>query len=596
MCGIFGIVGAPNPLEVCLAGLKRLEYRGYDSAGIAGIANGTLHWCKEVGKISCLEQKIRRSLVPLELAIGHTRWATHGLPTDRNAHPHFDDHQTLALVHNGIIENCDLLREQLKRDGKQFLSDTDTEVIAQLIGTKYRGNVVAAIRETLPLLKGSFAFALIHKEWPKHIFAAAYDCPLCIGYNEQRTESILASDLNAFLTHTNQVLFLQKGEIAQIAAEHIEVFDATLHQVEKKVELLERNFSSPSKEGYEHFMLKEIFEQDRILQKVLRAPFSFPPDEVLLDVNKIWMIGCGSSSYAASIGTLLFEELAAIPAMMDLASEARYRSLQFAPDTFVIAISQSGETADTLAAVREAKKNRCKVLGICNVKNSQLTREADYLLHLEAGPEISVTSTKAFSAEVAVLLLFVLHVARLRSRIEGTLAKELPKIPGHVQQVLQNAAQIRTLAKKYAHFHDFFFMGRRHMVPTCLEAALKLKEISYVNANGYAAGELKHGPIALLSPRFPVVAFCANQQTQEKMLSTLKEVKAREAPLLVIAPEDFRSVTSVADDIVWVPSIPDPLAPFASTVAGQLFAYYIAKERGCDIDQPRNLAKSVTVE
>ena len=586
MCGIFGTIGPGDPLEVCLSGLKRLEYRGYDSAGIAGIFNGSFFWCKEAGKIASLEKKAHQKHLKLESAIGHTRWATHGLPTTQNAHPHFDEKQTIALVHNGIIENYEPLREELKRLGKKFASETDTEVIVQLIANFYHGDLLEALKKTMSLLKGSYAFALIHRDWPKQIFAAANDCPLCIGVNDQ--QSILASDLNAFFHSPIQVLFLQKGEIAKIEVGNIEVFDSDLKKKQKSFEKLENEFIATSKEGYEHYMLKEIFEQDRVLQKILREKIDFPK---LGSMKKIQMIGCGTSSYAALIGSHYFEEIAEIPAAVDISSEARYCSFRFTPETLVIAISQSGETADTISAWREAKKRGCKILGICNVKNSLLTREADYLLYLNAGPEISVASTKAFTAEIALLLLFALQLKK-----ETKLLEELKKIPGHIQQVLQKSSEIRLLAKKYAHYDDFFFMGRRYMFPTCLEAALKLKEISYVNANGYPAGELKHGPIALLCPTFPVIAFCANHQTEEKILSNLMEVKARGAPLLAIAPEGLQGVSSVADDVFWVPDTLDPLAPFASTVTGQLFAYYLAKERGCDIDQPRNLAKSVTVE
>lgn len=585
MCGIVGYVGTRDPLEICLAGLKQLEYRGYDSAGIAGICEGMLKSCKEAGKIVGLEKKVRLEDLHLELAIGHTRWATHGEPTNRNAHPHLDSAGDLALVHNGIIENYKALKETLPEIS--FASDTDSEVIVQLIGKFYKGNLLSAVQETAKLLKGSFSIAVIHRKH-KEIVVVAHDCPLCIGFGEK--EAMVASDLNAFSHGIKNVLFLHKGEVARVWAEGLEVFEDQ-QLVIKKLEPLETEFSIPSKGSFEHYLLKEIFEQDQTIQKLLREKIEIRAE--FLQAKNIWILGCGTSAHAAALGALFFEDLAHTRVNVEIASEARYRNLHFGPETLVIAISQSGETADTIAAMREAKRKGSKILGLCNVKNSFLSREADQTLFLHAGPEISVCSTKAFSAEVATMLLLVLQHAKNEREC---MLEEFRKIPGHIQQVLQKASALRTLAKKYAHFEHFFFTGRRYMVPTCMEAALKLKELSYVNANGCPAGELKHGPIALLSPRFPVVAFCANQQTEEKLLSNLMEVKARGAPLLCFAPEGLESVASIADDVFWLPPTLDLLAPFSSTVASQLFAYFVAEERGCNIDQPRNLAKSVTVE
>lgn len=610
MCGIFGYIGKKDPIKICLSGLKQLEYRGYDSAGIAGIIEGKIKSCKEAGKIISLEKKIQKEQLKLEFAIGHTRWATHGKPTDENAHPHFDHHATLALVHNGIIENFSKLRDQLKAKNILFKSDTDTEVIAQLIAQFYHGDIVAAVQKTLPLLEGSFAIALIHKNHPNQIVVAARESPLSIGFDDHKTESIISSDPNAFLASTPNIMFLRNDEVALVESHQIQVFDSKSNSIEKKIQRLENSYQAPSKEGFEHFLLKEIFEQSSTIQKALLnrlneenfqvefEQFQFS-NEFLKSIRNIWMLGCGTSSHAGWIATLLFEDIAEISSSIEIASEARYRNPLLTADTLVIAISQSGETADTIAAMREAKRRGYKVLGICNVVNSTLSREADSTIYLKAGPEMSVCSTKAFSSQMAVLALFALHLAR----IKGLDAKktlhyfnELKKVSGHVQQVLNQSHLLHTIAKKYAKFDDFFFMGRRYMVPTCLEAALKLKEISYVNANGYPAGELKHGPIALISQDFPVIAFCANLQTHEKIISNLMEVKARGAPIIAFAPQNLEAVASIADDVFWLPESIDPFAPFSSVVAGQLFAYYVAKERGCDIDQPRNLAKSVTVE
>ncbi|MBF8263367.1 MAG: glmS [Parachlamydiales bacterium] len=610
MCGIFGYVGKKDPIKICIGGLKQLEYRGYDSAGIAGLYEGQIKSCKEAGKIASLEKKILSEGLKLDFAIGHTRWATHGKPTDQNAHPHFDEKSSLALVHNGIIENFSQLRDQLKSKNVRFTSETDTEVIAQLIGQFYRGDLLDAVQKTLPLLQGSFAIAIIHSNHPGQIVAAARESPLSIGYDDQHTESIVSSDPNAFLPSTSNVMFLRGDEIAQVEAGKISIFNSTLKPIEKKIEKLESNYQAPSKEGFEHFLIKEIYEQSSTIQKALLGRlndesaciefenFHFS-DEYLKSIRNIWLLGCGTSSHAGWIGTMFFEDLSRVNASVEIASEARYRNPLLASDTLVIAISQSGETADTIAAMREAKRRGCSILGICNVVNSTLSREADSTIFLKAGPEMSVCSTKAFSSQVAVLALFALHIARLKGLSDGEMRKyfaHFRKISGSIQQVLEKSSLLQTIAKKYAKYNDFFFMGRRYMVPTCLEAALKLKEISYVNANGYPAGELKHGPIALICPNFPVVAFCSNDQTLDKIVSNLMEVKARGAPILAFAPEGLHSIIEIADDIFWLPESIDPFAPFASIVAGQLFAYYIAKDRGCDIDQPRNLAKSVTVE
>ena len=606
MCGLFGYIGPRNPLQRCLDGLEQLEYRGYDSTGIGGIAQGALLFCKRAGKLSHLKQVL--NLPPLDLAIAHTRWATHGAVTDQNAHPHLDTNNTFALIHNGIIENYAELKEMLRREGVHFSSETDSEVVVNLIAKYYQGDLIHALHQTLPLLKGMFAFLIIHKDHPNEIIATARECPLSIGINEAKTEAIISSDPNTFQGPRMDILFLHRDEIARVQKHQVEVFDAKLQVLKKPTERLEIDSKPPSKEGFPHFMLKEIFEQPATIQKALLGRIDHDNvhfDERLFNrtdfasVRQLWLLGCGTSFHAGQMATHWIEEFTDLSPAVDIASEARYRSAPFHSDALVIAISQSGETADTLAALREAKK-WCKTLGICNVKNSALTREADATLFLKAGPEISVCATKAFTSQLTLLALFAVFLGRLRNSLSQEAAhhflNELTQIPHHMQTILGRAAEIQTLAKKYAQYEDFFFMGRRHMLPTCLEAALKLKEISYVNANGYPAGELKHGPIALLNPRFPVIAFCANHQTYAKMQSNLAEVKARGAPLLVIAPETCRDSPPCADDIFYVPNTIDSLAPFSSTLFGQLFAYSIAVARGCDVDQPRNLAKSVTVE
>lgn len=606
MCGIFGYVGKRDPLTVCLAGLSQLEYRGYDSTGIAGISQGVIAVQKKAGRLSQL--KIGLSLPPLELAIAHTRWATHGRVNDINAHPHLDVTGSIALIHNGIIENYAELKQEMQREGISFTSETDSEVVANLIAKHYRGDLVRALHQSLPLLRGSFAFLVIHKDHSDEILAVARECPLSIGVNAEKTESIVSSDPNAFQGSHFDIVFLRGDEIARVTCGKIEVFDSAMKRVKKKTERLSIDAKLPSKEGYDHYMIKEIYEQPSTIQKAMIGRFDGDvlfdelklPPSFFRSIRSIWILGCGTSWHAGSLAALALEDLARLPAAAEIASEARYRNPLLSPETLVLAISQSGETADTLAALREAKKYGCKILGICNVKNSTLAREADGTLFLKAGPEVSVCSTKAFTSQLVVLLLLTLYLGKLKGTIGqekiGIILQELEKIPSLIQQILDRAADIEKLAKKYASYDDFFFMGRRYMYPTCLEAALKLKEISYVNANGYPAGELKHGPIALLNPRFPVIAFCANEKTKEKIGSNLTEVKARGAPVFAIAPRSFSEVRHIVDDVFFVPDTMDELAPFPSTIVGQLFAYYFAKERGCDIDQPRNLAKSVTVE
>jgi glucosamine--fructose-6-phosphate aminotransferase (isomerizing) len=600
MCGIFGYAGEKDALALCLQGLERLEYRGYDSTGVAGVTKtGQIASCKAAGKLHQLKETL--DLERLEIAIAHTRWATHGKVTTANAHPHLDTQEKIALVHNGIIENYTELRKILQKKGVHFRSETDSEVIVQWIAHCYRGDLLEAVCQTLHNIKGMFAIAVIHSDHPEEIIAAASDCPLSIGITDDCKETIISSDPNAFLGQSWNVLFLKKGEIARAKKGVVDVFDLDLKLMQKKTERLLNDTKPPSKEGFPHFMLKEIFEQPSTIQKALfgrseTLELKGLSDEEMKQKTQIWFVGCGTSYHAGLLGAMLCEEFAQIPAHAEIASEVRYRISMLPKDALVIAISQSGETADTLAAVREAKEHGCQVLGICNVANSTLTRSVDGALFLKAGPEVSVCSTKAFTSQMTVISLLAIYFARLRHLPTTALTQALEQIPSQVEEVLKLAPEIERIAKKYSHYNNFFFMGRRYMWPTCLEASLKLKEISYVHAGAYPAGELKHGPIALLDSQFPVAAFCANAQTQEKILSNIMEVKARSAPVIAFAPREMKAVESIADDIIWLPSTLDPIAPFLSTVAGQLFAYYIAKQKGCNIDQPRNLAKSVTVE
>jgi glutamine---fructose-6-phosphate transaminase (isomerizing) len=610
MCGIFGYIGKKNALTICLRGIKQLEYRGYDSAGVASIKNGKIHICKEKGKIIKLEEKIKLSDLNLEFAIGHTRWATHGLPTKTNAHPHIDSKNTLAVIHNGIIENHLQIKEDLQKKGYEFQTQTDTEVIAQLLSYHYKNNFIDALKKTIKDLTGSFALGIVHVDYPNQIFAASRESPLSIGYNNDKTEMMLSSDPNAFYGYDLNISFLKNDEIAHISPKKIDIFDQNLNKITKETYQLDGAKITPTKGKFDHFMLKEIYEQPSTIQKAMLGRYqeefgtaifdqlNFTSQE-LMSTKHILIIACGTSWHAGCIAASLLEDMARIPTQAEIASELRYRNPIISNETLVIAISQSGETADTLAAVKEAKAKGAKVLGICNVKNSTLIRESDSCIYLNAGPELSVCSTKAFTSQITVLTLFSLLMARLRhlSKNDGKIIiKELKKIPQKVKEILKQEKQIRKLAEKYSKYDNFFFLGRRHMYPTCLEAALKLKEISYLNANGYPAGELKHGPIALLSDKFPVIAFLANNQTIEKTLSNLMEVKARNAPLLAFAPIGCEEIKEIADDVFYLPKTIDELSTLLSSVAGQIFAYYVARKRGTDIDQPRNLAKSVTVE
>lgn len=610
MCGIFGYIGSHNSTQVCLEGLKRLEYRGYDSSGIAGIHDGSLFIVKERGKIAALEALLLHNPIPFEFAIAHTRWATHGEPTTDNAHPHSDQNNTLTLVHNGIIENHQSLRRYLKEKGISFRSETDSEVVAQLIAHLYKGNFLEAVQKALSMLQGFWGIAVIHKDHPDQIIVAARENPIAIATNASREESFISSDANAFPHDDLDVIFLRSDEVAVVRRGSVEIFDQASTKVERSAERLGLDNFAFSKGEFPHFMLKEIFDQPQAIQQALHNRciddygtvefdnLTFTAQE-LLGIRNILILACGTSWHAGCIAASLFEDIARIPSQAEIASEFRYRNPIVSEETLVIAISQSGETLDTIAAVRETKRKGAKVLGICNVRNSTLTRECDSTLFLRAGPEISVCSTKAFTSQITVLSLFTLLMARLRhmSKEEGQeLIKDLRTLPALCQHVLQQGPEIEAIAKKYADFDNFFFLGRHYMHITSLEAALKLKEISYLQATGYPSGELKHGPIALVNPELAVVGLCGNQKTYEKTLSNLTEAKSRGGKILAIAPQGASHIEDVADDVIYLPQVSDWLAAIPYSIVCQLLAYYIAIQRGTEIDQPRNLAKSVTVE
>lgn len=608
MCGIFSYVGPRNGLKIVLDGLKRLEYRGYDSAGIAGIKDGKILYWKEAGKVSVLEKQLETNSTELDIAIAQTRWATHGKPNKVNAHPHFDTNHTLAVVHNGIIENHESLRQSLEEKGAVFVSTTDTEVIAHLIAGFYEGDILKAVQKAIPLLQGAFAISLIHKNHPDQIIAIAHEAPLVLGIG--KNEAFISSDSNAFSSQTREVIYLNNDEIAVVKANEFEIYGAENKRLDKKIHKLNESSFEPSKGYFEHYTLKEIHEQPQCIRNALLSrcqdefgtavfeELNFETHE-LLDVQRILILACGTSYHAGYLASYLIEEMARIPVQVEISSEYRYKNPIVSHGTLVIAISQSGETADTIAAVREIKAKAAKVLAICNVQESTLTREADACIFLRAGPEIGVCSTKAFTSQIIVLSLFSLMMARMRhmDKQEGQkFLNALQKLPERVQQVLDSSYLIQEIAKKYSHYQNFFFLGRKYMFPTSLEGALKLKEISYINANGYPAGEMKHGPIALINEDCPTIALCANKLTFKKLLGNLMEIKARMGKIIAIAEQDEKGLQNIADEIIWVPPTIDELACIPSTVVTQLLAYYIAKERGADIDQPRNLAKSVTVE
>lgn len=608
MCGIFGYVGSRKAVPIVLEGLKVLEYRGYDSAGFAGIENGKTLFYKDKGKISHLAQMIAKKRFNLTSAIAHTRWATHGGVDSKNAHPHFDMGQTLAIVHNGIIENHLKLKAQLQRNKVEFVSETDSEIIAQLMGYYYQGDLLKALLKTISKLEGAFAIAGVHQEHPDQIFIAAKGSPLAVGIGED--EYFVSSDVNGFLKYTDKVLFLKDGEAGILHKEGFEIYDCSGKRAVKKIEQIKTQTEEISKLGFEHFTLKEIHDQPEAMSRLFVSRFEEEfgavslkdmgiDESTLLETSRILILACGTSWHAGFIGSYLFESLSRIPTQVEISSEFRYKNPIVLKDTLVIAISQSGETADTIAAVHELKAKGAKVIAICNREESSLARITDHTLLIKAGPEIGVCSTKAFTNQVVLLSLLALHLGRMhhQSKEEGIyFIREIKKLPGLAKEILKKAKSIEALAKKYNKFNNFFFLGRSYMYPASLEAALKLKEISYINAQAYPAGELKHGPIALIDENCPTIALCANQHTYTKLLSNLMEVKARNGSIIAFAPRNSPGIASIADDIFWLPEICDEFAAVPISIALQLFAYYMAKFRGSDIDHPRNLAKSVTVE
>ncbi len=613
MCGIVGYVGGKNSVMTLLDGLKRLEYRGYDSAGMAVIRDSKLLCLKEKGKVAMLEKKIAAEWPDWKKMTGHagvahTRWATHGAPTQNNAHPHIDTKNRFALVHNGIIENYVPLKKRLQENGHVFKSETDSEVLVQLISEFYDGDIFEATASALKMVEGTFGIAVISLEEPDTMVVARRGSPIVIGVGND--ENIVASDIAALVAYTQRVIFLDDDDIALVTCDRIDIRNIDNVPVSREISSIDWNVDAAEKQGYEHFMLKEIFEQPEAVGNAIRgridvsnvtatlSGMNMTPREMAM-INRIIIAACGTSMHAGMVGDYYFEDLAGISTQVEQAAEFRYRNPIIEPNTLIIPISQSGETADTLAAVREAANKGAVVSAICNVVGSTIARESGRGVYLHAGPEIGVASTKAFTCQVSVLLMMALKLGRGRrlSREAGQgVINEIQSVPDLIKQVLDNAEHIKEVAEKYADMEDCFYIGRGYLFPVALEGALKLKEISYLHAEGYHAAELKHGPIALLEKNVPVIALANDIPGKDKMLGNIQECKARKSPVVATATVGDKEIASLADDVLWIPACSKFVAPIVTVVALQLFAYYVAVKRKCEIDQPRNLAKSVTVE
>ncbi|HVP15712.1 MAG TPA: glutamine--fructose-6-phosphate transaminase (isomerizing) [Terriglobales bacterium] len=610
MCGIVGYVGPRPCLPILIDGLKRLEYRGYDSAGVAVQNDGRVTVVKAAGKIRELESRLARICLPGTVGIAHTRWATHGEPNDVNAHPHVDSAGRLALVHNGIIENYAVLKSALQAEGRVFLTETDTEVLAQLV-EKYRERglkLEEAVVKALADVEGTYGIAVMCADEPGTIVGARKGSPLVVGVGDG--EYFLASDVAPIVNHTRQVVYLDDGEMAVITPRGFHTATITAERIDKAVEEVEWDLSQIEKSGFAHFMLKEIFEQPASVRNSMRGRLDATQglgrlhglnlsDEELRDIRRLILLACGTSWHAGLIGEYMIEEHARIPVEVEYASEFRYRNPIVREGTTVVVISQSGETADTLAAMREAQRRGARALGIVNVVGSTIARESDGGVYIHAGPEIGVASTKAFTGQVAVLSLLTLVLGRLRTLSAEAgiqIARELASIPAKMESILSRSDEVRTIAESYCHHNNFLYLGRGYQFPVALEGALKLKEISYIHAEGYPAAEMKHGPIALIDERMPVVFLCTRDGAYDKVMSNMMEVRARKGSILAVATEGDTEVGHVADHVIHVPQTLPMLQPLLSVIPLQLLAYHIAVLRGCDVDQPRNLAKSVTVE
>jgi glucosamine--fructose-6-phosphate aminotransferase (isomerizing) len=609
MCGIVGYIGSKEVVPILLGGLQKLEYRGYDSAGVAVLKDNTIKIKKCKGRIIKLKSLLKKDTPKGNIGLGHTRWATHGKPNELNAHPHSGCNSDIVVVHNGIIENYISLRKRLISEGHIFASETDSEVLPHLIESNYKNDLTLAVKKSLQEIEGSYAIGVISTHDSGKIVASRCGSPLIIGMGEG--EMFLASDVSALLKYTNKVIFLEEREIATITKDGVEVIDFNGKIRGKEIVNIDWNAEMTEKSGYKHFMLKEIFQETMVIRNNLEGRIDLATNSLNLsklcfslnnikELKKIFILACGTSYYAALVGKYIFEELTSIPVEVDYASEFRYRKIILDKKDLTIVISQSGETADTIAALRACQKFGSHILALTNVKGSTISREADSVMDIKAGPEIGVASTKAFVGQLMSLYVLSLYFAQVRKTLDFVEIKkiisELVKIPQMVEIILLKDEEINKLSKEYSNFHNFLYLGREINYPIALEGALKLKEISYIHAEGYPAGEMKHGPIALLDQEFPVVVIAPQGRIYSKMINNIKEVKARDTSVLAIASEGDKEIINIVDKVFYIPKTLDILYPILSVIPLQLFAYHIADRLGCDIDKPRNLAKSVTVE
>ena len=607
MCGIIGYCGPKRAVGVLVEGLKRLEYRGYDSAGIAVVDEGNLHVIKKKGKIKVLVEVIPESLNG-SYGIGHTRWATHGVVNDNNAHPHTDNGRKIALAHNGIIENFESLKEKLMSEGFVFNTETDSEVIVHLISKYYSGDLEEAVREAVSLLKGTYGIVCIHSDEPQKVVGARNGSPLVLGVGNG--EMFLASDVTAIISHTKQVIYLEDGEVAAITPSEYRTTDLKDRRIEKEIEKISWELEQIEKGEFGTFMEKEIMEQPESIGRAMGGRLDLSQATAhlgglnistkdLIRIERVKFIAAGTSHYAGMVGAYLLEAVTRLPSLSELASEVRYRNPIIEKNTLYFAVSQSGETADTLYAMKELQRKGATVLGICNVVGSTIARASDGGVYIHSGPEIAVASTKAFTSQLTVFYLFCLLLARMRdmSIDEGLdFIRNLQKIPEKIETILELGPYIRELASRYSRYRNFLFMGRGINYPVALEGALKLKEISYIHAEGYSAAEIKHGPIALINEETPSLFLIPDDHLKEKVISNMKEVKSRKGRVIAVTPPGDEKIRDIADDLIEIPRTSELFYPFLMVVPLQLFAYYCALELGRDVDQPRNLAKSVTVE
>ena len=611
MCGIVGYIGDKNAVEIIMSGLHRLEYRGYDSAGVAVVKAGKLDCVKSVGKLKIMDAKLEEAKLSGTLGIGHTRWATHGVPSEANSHPHFNGDMSIAVVHNGIIENYYDLREKLQAEGVVFRSQTDTEVIAHLVGKYYKGNLFEAVKRALKDCEGAYAIGVICKDNPDVLIAARHGSPLIVGLGEG--EGYIGSDVPAIMKYTRKVMYIENGHVCEITKQGVKVEDVDGNPVQMEVKTIEWDDAAAEKEGYPHFMLKEIFQQGAVLRNTLSGRVTDGSDEVKLpDMNisidelkacdKIFIVACGTAWHAGMVGKFLIEKYAKVPVELDLASEFRYRDPIIPANSIMIPVSQSGETADTLEAIRIAKNRGAKVAAVVNAVGSSVARESHGVVYQQAGPEIGVASTKAYTSQCMAFALFTIWLGEVRGVLNKAEAKELithlRAIPNKVDEILKNHDKVKELANRpeYRDATSCFFLGRNVNFPSALEGALKLKEISYIHAEGYAAGEMKHGPIALVTETFPVICVAVKGATYDKMVSNIQEIRARKGLIISVATEGDKDILAHSADVIYIPDCFEAFSPILVAVPLQLLSYYIAANLGRDVDQPRNLAKSVTVE